>query len=56
MTKFLVTVEAVVRKTYEIEADDRDAAMQEANEQFTVLNEPEIDEYYRQECIDIEEA
>lgn len=55
MPNYRVTIEATVRKTYDIEATDRDAAMQQANEQFSVLNEPEVDEYYDQQVIDIEE-
>lgn len=53
MTRYQVTVEAVVRKTYEVEAVDESDAQNQANEMFTV--EPESDEYYGQEVIDVEE-
>jgi hypothetical protein len=51
--KYKVVVEAVIRKTYEIEAESSQKAQEEANEVFTVG--PEGDEYYRQEAIDVEE-
>ena len=46
MTRYQVTVEAVIRKTYEVEAVDESDAQNQANEMFTV--EPEGDEYYGQ--------
>lgn len=52
MTRYQVTVEAVIRKTYEVEAVDESDAQNQANEMFTV--EPEGDEYYGQEVIDVE--
>ena len=54
MTKYQVTVQAVIRKTYEVEAEDSQKAQEMANEMFTV--EPEGDEYYNQETIDVEEC
>lgn len=53
MTKYRVTVQAVIRKTYEVEADDQQTAQEMANEMFTV--EPDDDEYYSQDTIDVEE-
>jgi hypothetical protein len=52
--KYRVTVEAVVRKTFDIEAESSQEAQEEANEIFTVANDGG-EEYYRQEAIDIEE-
>ena len=51
--KYRVTVEAVIRKTYEVEAEDLQKAQELANEMFTV--EPDGDEYYDQQAIDVEE-
>lgn len=51
--KYRVTVQAIIRKTYEVEADDQQAAQEMANAMFTV--EPDDDEYYNQETIDVEE-
>lgn len=51
--KYAVTIEAVIRKTYEVEAADEYDAQNQANEMFTV--EPEADEYYNQQAIDVEE-
>jgi hypothetical protein len=54
MTKYQVTIEAVIRKTYEVEAEDMQKAQEMANEMFTV--EPDGDEYYDQQAIDVEEC
>lgn len=54
MKTYSVTVEAVVRKTYTIEADSEDEAAELANEQFSVLPEDGIDEYYDQQVEEIE--
>lgn len=51
--RYAVTIEAVIRKTYEVEAVDEYDAQNQANEMFTV--EPEGDEYYNQQAIDVEE-
>lgn len=51
--RYAVTIEAVIRKTYEVEADDMQKAQEMANEMFTV--EPDGDEYYDQQAIDVEE-
>ena len=53
MTRYQVTVEAIIRKTYEIEAVGEYDAQNQANEMFTV--EPEGGEYYGQQAIDVEE-
>lgn len=55
MKTYQVTIRATVTKTYEVEADNADAACEEANSIFSVLNEDGIDENYQQEVIDIEE-
>lgn len=52
--KYQVTVEAVIRKTYEVEAEDSQKAQEMANEMFTV--EPEGYECYDQQAIDVEEC
>lgn len=52
--KYQVTVQAVIRKTYAVEAADEYEAQNQANELFTV--EPDDDEYYSQETIDVEEC
>lgn len=52
--KYNVTIECVIRKTYTVDAEDMQKASEEANQLFTV--EPDGDEYYSQECIDIEEV
>jgi hypothetical protein len=54
MTKYQVTIEAVIRKTYKVEAEDMQKAQEMANEMFTV--EPDGDEYYDQQAIDVEEC
>lgn len=54
MKKFKVTIEAVIRKTMEIEADTEDAATEEANQCFTVESDGE--EYYSQSTIQVSEC
>jgi hypothetical protein len=54
MTKYQVTIEAVIRKTYEVEAEDMQKAQEMANEMFTV--EPDGNEHYDQQAIDVEEC
>lgn len=54
MPMYQVTVEAVIRKTYMVEADDEQKAQETANEMFTVA--PESDEHYSQQVIDVEQA
>ena len=52
--KYQVTVEAVIRKTYSVDAVDDFEAQQMANEMFSVLNEPDVDEHYDQQVIEVE--
>ena len=52
MPKYLITIQAVITKTYEVEADDRDEAIIEANEKFSC--EPDASETYEQETVDVE--
>lgn len=54
MPRYEVTIEAVVRKTYQVFADDEFIAQVKAGEKFTL--EPEDDEHYSQEVIDIDEV
>lgn len=53
MNTYRVTVEAVIRKTYTVQAEDSQKAQDMANQMFTV--EPGDDEYYDQQAIDVEE-
>ena len=53
--KYYVTVEATIRKTYKIEADDQGEARNAALERFSVLEEDDTPEYYKQRVIEIEE-
>ena len=54
MKKYDVTVRAIVTKTYFVEAEDEDAAVDIAHETFSVLNDG-IDENYDQDIVSIEE-
>ena len=56
MKKYEVTIEAVVRKTYTVEAEDAESAQEQANEIFSVLNESDVDEYYSQQVLEVCEA
>jgi hypothetical protein len=53
--KYLVTIEAVVRKTLEIEADSRGEAVATAHDLFTTECDGG-DEYYNQETLDVEQV
>jgi hypothetical protein len=54
MKTYEVTVQAIIRKTYTVEADDMQKAQEMAHEMFTV--EPEDDECYEQDIVDVCEA
>jgi len=54
--KYNVTIQAVVTKTYTVEAEDQDQAYQLANERFVLAEEFDINEIYQQETLEIEEA
>jgi len=54
MKRYFVTVQAVVRKTIEVEAETRDEAVGLAHEAFTVENDGGP-EYYKEETVDVEE-
>lgn len=54
MKKYEVTIEAVIRKTYTVEAEDEQSAQEQAHEMFTV--EPEGDEHYDQQVLEVCEA
>lgn len=54
MSKYRVTGEAIIRKTYEVEAEDEQGAMELANQDFTVQHED--GEHYSQQAIDCEEV
>ncbi len=53
--KFAVTIEATVRKTIEVEAADRETAVQLAHDQFTTSAEDGEPEKYDEECLNVEE-
>jgi len=53
--KYNVTIQAVVTKTYTVEAEDQDQAYQLANERFVLAEEFDINEIYQQETLEIEE-
>lgn len=55
MRKYQVIVEAVVRKTIEVEAVDEMDAQMQANEKFTLEPEEGVDEYYDQQAIEVNE-
>jgi hypothetical protein len=50
--KYEVTIEARVVKSYIIEADDENAAIEQAHETFSVLHDG-TDEHYEQELLGI---
>ena len=52
MPKYLVTIQAIITKTYEVEAADEDQAVIEAHEQFNCS--PEAPETYAQETVHVE--
>jgi hypothetical protein len=54
--KYNVTIQAIVTKTYTVEAEDQDQAYQLANERFVLAEEFDINETYQQETLEIEEA
>lgn len=56
MTKYQVTVEAIIRKTYVIKAKSSEKAQEMAQDMFTVEPEHDYDEYYDQQVVDIEEV
>lgn len=49
--KYQVVIEAVVRKTIEVEAENSQAAQEQAHGMFTV--ECDGDEYYSQEILEV---
>lgn len=51
--KYYVTIEATVRKTYEVEADSKQEAQETATDLFTVL-EDGTPEYYTQEVFGVD--
>lgn len=54
--KYEVTIEAAVRKIYTVEAEDAEDAVEQAQEMFSVLHEPGVNEYYSQNVLDVSEA
>lgn len=56
MKTYKITIQAVIRKTYAIEAEDMNSAADAANECFNVNNEPGVDEHYSQDILEICES
>ena len=54
MPTFNVTIRATVTKTYKVEADTKDEAVETAHEGFSVLN-GDVDEQYKEEMLDVTE-
>lgn len=54
MTKYTVTIRAKVTKSFAVDAVDEDAAMAQANELFTVVNDG-TPENYEQFVLNVEE-
>ena len=55
MAKYKVTINAVITKTIDVEASDRETAEQKASELFTIYRD-KSEEKYEQETVSIEEA
>ena len=55
MTKYTVTIRAKVTKAYTVDAVDEDAAMEQANAQFSILNDG-TPEKYEQFVLNVEET
>lgn len=53
MKTWAVTIEARVRKTYYIEAEDAESAEIDAHEAFSVLPKDGVEEDYDEELIDV---
>jgi len=51
--KYYVTIEATIRKTYEVEADSKEEATEAATEMFSAL-EDGTPEYYTQEVLGVD--
>ena len=54
MKFFDVTIKATVTKTYTVQADDSDSAVQIAVDGFSVLSD-DADEHYTQDVLDVEQ-
>ena len=52
MKKYSVTIRATVTKTYEVEAENEELAVQEAHHFFTVMPDNN-EERYEEECINV---
>jgi dTDP-D-glucose 4,6-dehydratase len=51
--KYDITIQATITKTYTIEAEDEDTAIQIANESFDVLEEDHTYENYEQDTLEV---
>ncbi len=56
LKKYNITVEATIRKTYEVESDSGQAAIEQAQEMFSVLPEEGVSERYDQQLVSAEEV
>jgi hypothetical protein len=52
MKKYSVTIRATVTKTYEVEAENEELAVQEAHHYFTVMPD-NSEERYSEDCINV---
>lgn len=55
MKKYNVTIKATVTKTYEVEAETEDQAIEEAHGIFSVLND-DTPEDYEEDTLSVEEV
>jgi len=54
--KYDVTITAKITKTYRVEADDEEEAIETAHQIFSVVAEEGIEENYDQDTVDCEEV
>lgn len=55
MKTYDVTIRAIITKTYRVDAETADKAVEEVHQIFSVLND-DVDENYDQETLDIDEV
>lgn len=56
MKKYAVEIKATIRKTYEVEADSQQSAIDLAQEMFSPLPEGGVSEKYDQQLVSAEEV
>ena len=55
MKTYDITIQAVVTKTIQVEAEDSDAAIEAAHQEFSILND-DAEERYEQNTLNVQEA